>query len=447
LTADGSEPALSDIFRYVRLIFAAPNGDTLPVQKGMAEEWLPYQCAKAGLAVRQMLLKKNEFERKLGESKFQAEYSSIYDALQKMECEQGGDYWLDTKEQDSVSRGEQLFFHDGKISPTKLETYFSCPFKNFAQNGLRLKEREERAVLSLDTGNFIHTVLERTAGQIKEGGIKDDKQAYEYAQTVGKELLSSPLYAAQADEANHAVFTRNLLDEAASAAVAVYRQIAHSSYQIEKLENKIDGDIFSGKVDRVDVAPAEQMNGQDRHFVRVIDYKSGSIETSVSSYYVGKKLQLQLYMSSLKGERVPAGVFYFPASVNFGEEEGRFRMHGFVNGNAEALRAGDINIEEGKFSEYFPAGIDKTSKWVLEETAFRNFLDYSIFVARQGAKELKEGYIAPTPYEGACTYCKYGGMCGFNPDSCSQRAENTVSAKQIAEIARVTREGKEENNE
>jgi ATP-dependent helicase/nuclease subunit B len=228
------------------------------------------------------------------------------------------------------------------------------------------------------------------------------------------------------------------LEEGVEVSLAVYRQLKNSLFKVENTEMLVSTPEVYGRVDRLD--------GTEK-FVRVIDYKTGAIDDDPTSYYVGKKLQLQLYMSSLKGERVPAGVFYFPASVNFGEEEGRFRMHGFVNGNAEALRAGDINIEEGKFSEYFPAGIDKTSKWVLEETAFRNFLDYSIFVARQGAKELKEGYIAPTPYEGACTYCKYGGMCGFNPDSCSQRAENTVSAKQIAEIARVTREGKEENNE
>lgn len=449
LTADGSEPALSDIFRYVRLIFAAPNGDTLPVQKGMAEEWLPYQCAKAGLAVRQMLLKKNEFERKLGESKFQAEYSSIYDALQKMECEQGGDYWLDTKEQDSVSRGEQLFFHDGKISPTKLETYFSCPFKNFAQNGLRLKEREERAVLSLDTGNFIHTVLERTAGQIKEGGIKDDKQAYEYAQTVGKELLSSPLYAAQADEANHAVFTRNLLDEAASAAVAVYRQIAHSSYQIEKLENKIDGDIFSGKVDRVDVAPAEQLNGQDRHFVRVIDYKSGSIETSVSSYYVGKKLQLELYMSALAKEAVPAGVFYFPTSLQYDTKQtGRFQLKGFFNNDTLALRSGDNDICEEHVSEFFPASLKKsTSQSGMDEQSFRDFIEYSTLVSKQGHTELKEGYVAPTPYDNACEICKYGGMCGFNKEIEKPRKERAVTGSEVVEIVRQIREKEDTQND
>lgn len=449
LTADGSEPALSDIFRYVRMIFADLNGNELAKQKHMADEWLPYQCAKAGLAVRQMLLKKNEYERKFKGEKLQAEYSSIYDALQKMECEQGGDYWLDYKAQDSVSRGEQLFLYEGKISPTKLETYFTCPFKNFAQNGLRLKEREEAAVLSLDTGNFIHTVLERTAGQIKEGNIKEDKQAYDYAQTVGKELLSSPLYAAQQDEASHSVFSRNLLDEAASAAVAVYRQIAHSSYQIEKLENKIEGDIFSGKVDRVDVAPTQSEDGQNRQYIRVIDYKSGGIETSASSYYVGKKLQLELYMSALAKEAVPAGVFYFPTSIQYDtKQEGKFQLKGFFNNDTLALRSGDNDICEEHVSEFFPASLKKSSAQSgMDEQSFRDFIEYSTLVSKQGYTELKEGYVAPTPYEGACNTCKYGGMCGFNRETEKSRKERTASSSEVVEIVRKNREKEETQND
>ena len=79
----------------------------------------------------------------------------------------------------------------------------------------------------------------------------------------------------------------------------------------------------------------------------------------------------------------------------------------------------------------------------MPEAEFRDFLDYSVFAARQGSAELKEGYIAPTPYGKSCEYCKYGGMCGFNRDACLPREEPTIDAMQIAEIARKNREGKE----
>ena len=121
-------------------------------------------------------------------------------------------------------------------------------------------------------------------------------------------------------------------------------------------------------------------------------------------------------------------------------------MQGFMNGDREALLCGDKNITEEKKSEYFPAALKNSAvtKRVMDEETFRNFLDYSIYVARQGCKELKEGYIAPSPYVGSCDYCKYGGMCGFQKDTQKPRNESDIDTKTIAEIARVTREGKEE---
>ena len=80
----------------------------------------------------------------------------------------------------------------------------------------------------------------------------------------------------------------------------------------------------------------------------------------------------------------------------------------------------------------------------MDETQFRDFLDYSVFVARQGCQELKEGYVAPSPYGGGCDYCKYGGMCGFQRDVHEKRVEPTIDPSAIAEIARATRDGKED---
>ena len=187
------------------------------------------------------------------------------------------------------------------------------------------------------------------------------------------------------------------------------------------------------------------MDSTDK-YVRVIDYKTGSIDDSPVSYYTGRKLQLQLYMSAVKGDRTPAGVFYFPASVSYSKTaEGKFRMKGFLNGEQEALLAGDKNLEAGGKSEFFDAQLTENSRLekVMDEETFRDFLDYAIYEARQGAQELKNGFIAPTPYKGQCTYCRYGGMCGFNYDLSPERVEDSIRPKTIAEIARRHREGKE----
>ena len=435
LGADGSEPAVSEVFRYLDACFCAPDGNALVRNKKYSQEEFAYRCSAPTPAIRQLLIEKSEYELYREDSC--KEYSSLYTALDKLSVREKDDYLAERKGQVCVERGEELFFHDGKISPTALEGYFSCPFQNFVERGLKLKNREETAVLAVDSGNFVHELLERTAKKAKE--INTDEEMRAYALSEGEKIMQSPVYSAQADTASGAFFSKKLLEEGAEVAVACYRQIKNSEFIVEETEMSVETNEFHGKIDRVDTTA---------QFVRVVDYKTGTIDDSALSYYTGRKLQMQLYMSAIKGERVPAGVFYFPASVDYTESiEGKFQMRGFINGDENALRLGDIHITDEQQSEYFPASLGKNrSKRVMNEQDFRDFLDYSVFVARQGCKELKEGYIAPTPYGESCAYCKYGGMCGFNRERHTPRIEETIDATAIAEIARIKRDGKEDNN-
>ncbi|MBQ8685649.1 MAG: PD-(D/E)XK nuclease family protein [Clostridia bacterium] len=436
LGADGSEPAVSEIFRYVDASFCNADGKNLPRAKKLAVDEFAYRCSAPAPAIRQLLIEKSEYE--LCREDTRKEYSSLYTALDKLSVREKDDYLSESKGQVCVERGEELFFHDGKISPTALEGYFSCPFQNFVERGLRLKNREETAVLAVDSGNFVHELLERTARKAAELDTEEEMRAFALAE--GERIMQSPVYASQSDTASGEFFAKRLLEEGAEVALAAFRQIKNSEFIVEETEMSVSTNDFHGKIDRVDTTDK---------FVRVIDYKTGSIDDSALSYYTGRKLQMQLYMSAIKGERVPAGVFYFPASVDYSDDAvGKFRMRGFVNGDEAALRCGDKNLIEGKQSEYFPAALgNNRSKRVMEERDFRNFLDYAIFVARQGCKELKEGYIAPTPYGESCGYCKYGGMCGFNRERCTSRVEESIDPTTIAEIARRERDGKEDGNE
>lgn len=429
--SDGSEPSLSEVFRYVNGVF----GDKVKRPKTLSETELAYRCSAPVPAVRRLIIEKQEFENRKENS--QRIYSSIYTALDKLSVSEKDEYLEEQDRQVCVDRGEELFFKGGKISPTSLENYFTCPFKHFIERGLKLKEREETAVLAVDSGNFIHELLEIVTKKTDELSSEEELKAF--AKQTGEEIMKKPVYSSQSDTASGLFFSEKLLQEGVEVSLAVYRQLKNSLFSVEATEKTVSTPDIYGKVDRVDSTD---------NFVRVIDYKTGSIDDDATSYYVGKKLQLQLYMSSLKGEKVPAGVFYFPASVSYGDEENRFRMKGFMNGNPDALMAGDINITADKQSEYFPASLKNTSsKKVMDEEVFRDFLDYSVLLARQGANELKEGYIAPTPYGETCTYCKYGGMCGFNPTTCTPRKESGIEPKKIAEIAREVRDGKEEHDE
>ena len=101
-----------------------------------------------------------------------------------------------------------------------------------------------------------------------------------------------------------------------------------------------------------------------------------------------------------------------------------------------------MNLTETEKSEFFSASLKNgpLAKKVMDEEVFCAFLDYSTYVARQGCKELKEGYIAASPYKGNCDYCRYGGMCGFNAEKRKVRTEPEIDPKKVAEIARTQRQ-------
>ena len=441
LSADGNEPAISEIFHYLDGIFCEEFGKPLPRLKGFDEEDFPYVCSAPTPAVRRLLIEKNIFENNQSNETKRAlsariRHSSLFTVLDKLSVRHKQEYLSKGMGQVCVERGEELFFRDGKISPTSLEGYFVCPFKNFAERGLKLKERDETAVLAVDTGNFIHELLEITTKQSSK--IQTEEEMYAYALAEGEKLLQKPVYVTQADTASGKFFSKKLLQEGADVALAVFRQIKNSQFLVEETEKTVATEKLRGKIDRVDGT---------QKYVRIIDYKTGAIDDTAISYYTGRKLQMQLYMSAIKGERIPAGVFYFPASVDYvNGEEGRFRMKGFLNGDEDALRAGDVNLTEEKQSEYFPASLKNNthSKRIMPEQTFRDFLDYSEYVARQACKEIKEGYIAPSPYGTGCEYCKLGGMCGFNTEKQTPRTEQSIDPAEIAKIAKIAREGKEE---
>ena len=70
---------------------------------------------------------------------------------------------------------------------------------------------------------------------------------------------------------------------------------------------------------------------------------------------------------------------------------------------------------------------------------FENFIDYAPLIATQARKELKDGFVQPTPYSDVCRICRYGGACGWDFEK-KPRVEKAVKPSMIAEIAKSEKE-------
>lgn len=425
LSDKGEEPALSEALRYVKGVFEPTNEKVFIAKK---EVELKYACSTKTPAIRRLMIEKG---RKEADKKGKNE---TYDTLYKTLTELGVDATaaLTSREYANyISKGDELFLGAKKISPTKLEKYFTCPFENFMSNGLKLKEREESVVMSVDSGNFIHAVLKEVGKNMSTFNTEDE--AREFARRLAEEESQKPAYAAGRDTESGKYASDSLCREAETVAAAVFRQIKNSAFVIKDTEKKVSTDVFAGKVDRVD---------ETDKYVRIVDYKSGAISDGASDYYAGVKMQMQLYMLAAQGNKIPAGVFYFPAAVDYLEkEENRFQMKGFLNADEAALKAGDSTLKYGKTSEFFEAGIGtKLSAACMNGEDFKNFIEYAKYLAEQGTSELKKGFIAASPYGSACKWCQYGGICGFDKERNATRNGERTTAKAIVEIVKKKKE-------
>ena len=148
-------------------------------------------------------------------------------------------------------------------------------------------------------------------------------------------------------------------------------------------------------------------------------------------------------LAASRGKR-PAGAYYFPANIEFKDKEGGdFTLTGFMDSGEEVVKNSDKTLGEKERSKYFDAYLNgRTLAGNLSEAEFSDFIDYSALIAYRGAEEMFGGNITPSPYTGACEYCKMGGMCGFAEGTDADGRE--VSGVTCADIARAVKKQKGE---
>ncbi|MCD8307077.1 MAG: PD-(D/E)XK nuclease family protein [Clostridia bacterium] len=440
LGAEESTP--SEIISYATSIFLNDDGTKLvPVRisdYNEGRESMRYYCSETLPAMKWAVSARSGVDR-----------DKVLDLLRRHGKEEEAAMaaeWADqaSAEKKDIDCGEGLYFAGGSISPTTLETYFSCPYKAFMQNGLGAKEREEGGLRARDSGNFIHEVLQKVTPRLNDTYSLPD--FLHQVSEVSDELFSKAPYSALNLTKSGQYTAQKLREEVAEIASGLYEQVKNSAFKISGAESRceivLSGDTkVAGRIDRIDIH-----EGLDGDMVRVVDYKTGNFDATAKAYYMGRKLQLELYLeaaSASNGAR-PVAAYYFPAQVGYkSDQDGVFRMAGFMDASQEVVQASDITVESGEKSKYFDAYLaDKQrSDSAMLEAVFPDFLDYSVLVADKGAREMKSGYIKPSPVGNACTGCKYGGSCGFGSErgSAPRTAPKSVKCMDIAQIAQETR--------
>ena len=83
-------------------------------------------------------------------------------------------------------------FSDGYVSSTMLESFFACPYFNYAQNLLKLKETENGEMRANETGTMLHLLTELFVKNLNE--VKDNESSDALVEKLTAEILSSEEY-------------------------------------------------------------------------------------------------------------------------------------------------------------------------------------------------------------------------------------------------------------
>lgn len=368
----------------------------------------------------------------------------------------------------------KLYGNTLKTSITKLERYRGCPFSYYLQYGLKIKPEEELKIQSIDTGTFIHEVIDEFFENIKQTEkkleeITEEEMSQIIDKIVDNKLLQNKNYIFTSTAKYRALVVR-LKKMIKKAMKYIIETLVQSQFKVLGTEIEFDDKgkykpikitlengkrvEITGKIDRIDTAQNEEGK-----YLRIIDYKSSIKNIDLNEVYAGLQIQLLTYLDAACKEEdlMPAGILYFnmieqmikadkPMEQEEIEEKIRanFKMKGLILADINVVKLHDKNIQKG-YSKLVPAYItkegtlsmnEKMTKAVTNEQ-FADLQKYMYKVIKQISNEILRGNIELKPYyknkKTPCKYCNYKSICAFNMGGCENKY-NYIDSKSKEEI-------------
>ena len=353
------------------------------------------------------------------------------------------------------AKSARNLYGDRSVSISRVQEYFACPFRCFSGYALKLKPRPTGEVTPIDIGEFLHAVMEKYFNASKDG---DYSGADEKVTKAVSEILAENPHALKGASKS---YIEELTNEAVKTAKVAGEQIESGSFTKCTSEAVFGGDgsalrsyeivledgskiLFEGKIDRIDVAPYE--GGMKA--ARIIDYKTGKAEFSLSDIYYGRKIQLPMYLKVAKANGyTTVGMFYFPFSSDFEEKKSSYRLLGMFdsdyayemdNGLIEPSYASTV-VKAKSTAKSGRGGVvlDKRGCDGVESEVLQKVCDYAERVFTHGVSEMLGGYCEPSPLAAdkrtECDHCNFKPFCTAYGCEKRERKRGSVKAPFIVE--------------
>lgn len=355
---------------------------------------------------------------------------------------------------------DKLLGESMRTSVSRLETFSSCPFYYYSRYSLGAKSRRVFEIQTPDLGSLFHSVLERFTETMKKRGLSwstvTEEEAKEITEAAIDKLAPDIGNRVLLSTAAHSYLIKRIKRVTNRAVSVLRKHMMHGKFETIGCEVGFgfeDGNlppieitmpdnrkiVLSGKIDRVDAYRVDE-----KSYIKIIDYKSGKKEFSLSDIYYGLQLQLLLYMDAfIKTGKVitldepqVGGVFYFRVMdpvIKSSELNGRepeqalfkqFCMSGLVCDEEDVIRALDdtFNDTEDKMGSEI-INVARNKNGIITGSAVSRYkydklMDYVMNKAEKISEEIAIGDVSIRPVvnkgSSPCDYCEYVSVCCFD---------------------------------
>jgi len=325
-----------------------------------------------------------------------------------------------------------------RLSATAAEGYYRCRFAYYMERILRTKERKKAEISPLESGTFVHYLLEQV---ISEAGADfkycdDDRlreMTWRHAQAFSEAQLP--------DDTRRGVWRLEQIKGGALRLLCFLRDVAlKSAFTIDATELTIghaesgvpplqvvaaDGSSLelTGKIDRVDI-----LREDGKTYLCIIDYKTGDKKFSLEEVYCGINMQMIIYMDTLckNGDNrypnpAPGAVLYLsgdPAPTSggrVGSEKAPFRFDGLLledDGVIHALVGGNTEVLPVRFNK---DGSLRAGSSAVSAEVFNNIQQHVENMLLEMVAGVQGGAFPARPLvqksSRPCDYCAYRAAC------------------------------------
>lgn len=364
----------------------------------------------------------------------------------------------------------KVYKNSFKTSISRLESYSKCPFAYHLKYIIKAKEREEYKLQALDTGRFIHKVLEIYIDNIEKELehfkntlpnspfyeielLNDNKLDYEsgdlrdYLNFIKTNLnksideaFNTKEYEIFKDKKKYLMLSNKLMKLLEKVTLVVTEDLRLSNFKVYKTEYIIEDKMFNsnirtknkdvylkGIIDRIDV-----LKYGDKEYFRIIDYKSSKKQIKPEEIYSGINFQMPIYANIIeKKEKLNnAGMLYFTADIKPLKEKEldqneimkktilEYKMDGLLLNDKDILKQMDKTLEDETKKNSFLLPLERKKDGdfsarskAVEKEILNNLKEDTEDIILNIIEKTLDGNVEIYPLDDVCKYCEYENIC------------------------------------